>query len=193
MQQTEQQTNTDKIVKEGYLTKLGGFVKNWRRRWFVLKDNILCYYKTPNDNRPAGQIKIDENVKVQPNDTMQKEHCFEIQTDKRTYYMCADNVNEFQSWINALLRTAITQNPDYKPSSDITTANEELTTHLQLNVKGMMCKRCEERIKIAMKKIQGIIEVRVDIENDLVEARGAFDSSDVIHAIEEAGYLVYVS
>ena len=32
--------------KEGYLTKLGGRVKNWKRRWFVLRDGKLYYYKT---------------------------------------------------------------------------------------------------------------------------------------------------
>lgn len=32
--------------KEGYLTKLGGRVKNWKKRWFVLSDGKLYYYKT---------------------------------------------------------------------------------------------------------------------------------------------------
>ncbi|KAJ7357396.1 Pleckstrin y domain-containing H member 2 [Desmophyllum pertusum] len=32
--------------KEGYLTKLGGRVKNWKKRWFVLGDGKLYYYKT---------------------------------------------------------------------------------------------------------------------------------------------------
>lgn len=33
--------------KEGYLTKLGGRIKNWKKRWFVLEDGKLYYYKTP--------------------------------------------------------------------------------------------------------------------------------------------------
>ena len=35
--------------KEGFMCKLGGSgltPKNWRRRWFVLKDKRLYYYKT---------------------------------------------------------------------------------------------------------------------------------------------------
>jgi len=36
-------------AKRGWLTKLGGqgFKKNWRKRWFILEDNYLYYYKTP--------------------------------------------------------------------------------------------------------------------------------------------------
>jgi hypothetical protein len=31
------------------------------------------------------------------------------------------------------------------------------------------------------------------MENDVVEVRGTFDSSEVVYALEEAGYLVYLS
>lgn len=32
--------------KEGYLTKEGWKVKNWKRRWFVLGKETLSYYKS---------------------------------------------------------------------------------------------------------------------------------------------------
>ncbi|XP_053559455.1 dual adapter for phosphotyrosine and 3-phosphotyrosine and 3-phosphoinositide isoform X2 [Bombina bombina] len=32
-------------TKEGYLTKLGGRVKNWKTRWFILNRNELKYFK----------------------------------------------------------------------------------------------------------------------------------------------------
>jgi hypothetical protein len=31
-------------VKEGWLTKQGGERKNWKKRWFLLQDNILYYF-----------------------------------------------------------------------------------------------------------------------------------------------------
>jgi len=34
-------------LKEGWLTKQGNYIKNWRPRWFQLKDGILYYYKDP--------------------------------------------------------------------------------------------------------------------------------------------------
>eukprot|EP01136_Pigoraptor_vietnamica_P032208 Opistho-1_new@93792 len=33
------------VRKTGYLTKLGGKNKNWKRRWFVLDTEKLAYYK----------------------------------------------------------------------------------------------------------------------------------------------------
>jgi hypothetical protein len=41
------QAQRAKVEKGGYLTKRGHQVKNWKRRWFVLKDPTLCYYKSP--------------------------------------------------------------------------------------------------------------------------------------------------
>jgi hypothetical protein len=35
------------ITMQGYLTKQGKVVKNWKRRWFVLQESRLFYYKTP--------------------------------------------------------------------------------------------------------------------------------------------------
>jgi len=30
---------------EGFITKRGGFVKSWKRRWLTLKDGTLRYYR----------------------------------------------------------------------------------------------------------------------------------------------------
>jgi hypothetical protein len=34
-------------MQSGYLIKQGHRVKNWKRRWFVLKGNTLSYFKSP--------------------------------------------------------------------------------------------------------------------------------------------------
>ena len=40
-------------VKVGYLTKIGANVKNWKRRYFVAKNQsenfVVHYYESPND------------------------------------------------------------------------------------------------------------------------------------------------
>ena len=34
------------LEKSGYLTKLGGKIKSWRKRYFVLKNGTLSYWKS---------------------------------------------------------------------------------------------------------------------------------------------------
>ncbi|KAL8426757.1 hypothetical protein Efla_006743 [Eimeria flavescens] len=36
----------DGVIKEGWLSKQSKFLKDWRRRWFVLTPQCLCSYKT---------------------------------------------------------------------------------------------------------------------------------------------------
>jgi hypothetical protein len=35
----------DVILKEGFMTKQGAFVKNWKSRWWILYENRLVYYR----------------------------------------------------------------------------------------------------------------------------------------------------
>jgi pleckstrin homology domain-containing family H len=36
----------ESLEKQGYLTKLGGKLKTWRKRWFVLKNGVIMYWKS---------------------------------------------------------------------------------------------------------------------------------------------------
>lgn len=52
----------ESLEKTGHLVKLSGKLKTWRKRWFVLKNGILTYWKSQNDvnRKPQGQIILDE-------------------------------------------------------------------------------------------------------------------------------------
>lgn len=41
-------------------------MKNWKKRWFVLGDGKLYYYKTQNDTnrKPLGQIPLDGTCRI---------------------------------------------------------------------------------------------------------------------------------
>ena len=45
--------------REGWLTKEGGKYKSKHRRWFILKDNILYYFKQPS---ASGQPSVSDYV-----------------------------------------------------------------------------------------------------------------------------------
>ncbi|XP_064011378.1 cytohesin-4 isoform X2 [Pogoniulus pusillus] len=119
--------------REGWLLKLGGRVKTWKRRWFILTDNCLYYFEYTTDKEPLGIIPL-ENLSVQKVDDPKKPNCFELfnpnckgqkikacKTDAdgkvvegkhQSYKISAATPAERDEWIEAI-RTSITQDPFY--------------------------------------------------------------------------------
>jgi len=50
--------------KKGYLTKKGAIVKSWRKRWFVVENGQLSYYKAKGDTSPQGSISFKDFISV---------------------------------------------------------------------------------------------------------------------------------
>ncbi|CAN8178199.1 unnamed protein product [Coccothraustes coccothraustes] len=63
--------------REGWLLKLGGRVKTWKRRWFILTDNCLYYFEYTTDKEPRGIIPL-ENLSIREVEDPRKPHCFEL-------------------------------------------------------------------------------------------------------------------
>lgn len=76
----------------GLLTKRGNKLKTWRRRYFELNNNNLCYY-VYNGGPKKGEYVIDINTIVLEND-LRKYGFSLVQQNGRTLYMAADNENE---------------------------------------------------------------------------------------------------
>eukprot|EP01132_Coremiostelium_polycephalum_P004056 gene4056-5078_t len=96
-------------VHSGFLSKKGHNFKSWRRRWFVLKENVLSYYKSPKDTVPAGTIPINEIENIIIGDEQsQREgynHCFQLVTTKSIYLISAENERDFEEWTD-IIRSA---------------------------------------------------------------------------------------
>ncbi|XP_059480674.1 uncharacterized protein CG43867 isoform X5 [Neocloeon triangulifer] len=93
--------NRESLEKQGYLTKLGGKLKTWRKRWFVLKNGVIMYWKSQNDvsRKPQGHIELDDLCRVTRADGAAT---FEISTGKKTYYLTADSIAAMEDWIRVL-------------------------------------------------------------------------------------------
>ncbi|KAJ1103873.1 hypothetical protein NDU88_001294 [Pleurodeles waltl] len=89
------------LEKSGYLLKMGSRVKAWKRRWFVLRNGEILYYKSPSDviRKPQGQIELNSSCRIIRGEASQT---FQLITDKKTYYLTADSPNILEEWIRAL-------------------------------------------------------------------------------------------
>lgn len=90
------------VDKEGYLLKKGEEKKEFQRRWFVLKGNLLFYFQKKQDKEPLGVLVLEAcSVQV----SSHARYAFEIAFDgqgTRTYVLAADNDEEMQAWMKAI-------------------------------------------------------------------------------------------
>uniref|UniRef100_A0A671XA46 Cytohesin 1b n=1 Tax=Sparus aurata TaxID=8175 RepID=A0A671XA46_SPAAU len=120
--------------REGWLLKLGGRVKTWKRRWFILTDNCLYYFEYTTDKEPRGIIPL-ENLSIREVDDSKKPNCFELyipdhkdqvikacktEADGRVvegnhtfYRISAPTAEEKDEWISSI-KAAISKDPFYE-------------------------------------------------------------------------------
>ena len=92
-------------LKAGFLVKQGHVVKNWKKRWFVLRENKLEYYVDPRDKSSRGMIPLDDVTLSLTTDQAGKPNCFGIfHPDRKTYLIYADSDREMMEWVTAIRR-----------------------------------------------------------------------------------------
>lgn len=89
------------LEKTGHLVKLGGKLKTWRKRWFVLKNGTLTYWKSQHDvnKKPQGEISLDDACRIIH---AEGASTFEIDTGKKIYYLTADSNALMDDWVRVL-------------------------------------------------------------------------------------------
>jgi pleckstrin homology domain-containing family H len=89
------------LEKTGHLVKLGGKLKTWRKRWFVLKNGTLTYWKSQHDvnKKPQGEILLDDACRIIH---AEGASTFEIDTGKKIYYLTADSNVLMDDWVRVL-------------------------------------------------------------------------------------------
>lgn len=114
------------VMHEGRLWKLGGKVKNWKKRHFVLRSspNILEYYRiNSSGSRNKNGIKENERYAVNGSMTLKgrihlvrgmsvgdapeltgRANAFKVIHDQRTWYFQADNAPSKDEWIMKIQR-----------------------------------------------------------------------------------------
>ena len=95
------------LEKSGYLTKLGGKIKSWRKRYFVLKNGTLSYWKSQHDShrKAQGIILLDGSCRVsraEAANTFEIVSRSESGTGGKTYYLTADSTSLMEEWVRVL-------------------------------------------------------------------------------------------
>ncbi|XP_051778815.1 pleckstrin homology domain-containing family A member 1 isoform X4 [Erpetoichthys calabaricus] len=99
-------------IKAGYCVKQGAVMKNWKRRYFLLDENSVSYFKSDTDKEPLRIIPLKEVHKVQEckqSDIMLRDNLFEVVTTTRTFFIQADSPEDMHSWIKAISGAIVAQ------------------------------------------------------------------------------------
>jgi len=91
-----------KLAKTGYLLKRGEVNKSWRVRWFVLQDDRLFYFKSPEQEKAIAFIPLDNAVVRISTENNGKEFCFEVVTKHRVYQLVAKSHTDMVEWMKSL-------------------------------------------------------------------------------------------
>eukprot|EP00297_Palpitomonas_bilix_P009011 CAMPEP_0113903322 /NCGR_PEP_ID=MMETSP0780_2-20120614/22449_1 /TAXON_ID=652834 /ORGANISM="Palpitomonas bilix" /LENGTH=536 /DNA_ID=CAMNT_0000896441 /DNA_START=8 /DNA_END=1618 /DNA_ORIENTATION=+ /assembly_acc=CAM_ASM_000599 len=93
-------------VWAGWATKEGGFIHNWKRRWFVMRANyeVDYYVAIPDEGAPAkkkGVINVS-GYRVHENTSKGKPNCIELHhPNRRCYFIYAENEEEKAEMVEA--------------------------------------------------------------------------------------------
>merc|ERR1711934_69426 len=122
----------------GWLMKQGEYIKTWRRRWFILKQGKIFWFKTEEvgpvswDQRPPslvarlvplcsrfprsqtsiprGVVDISRCLSIKgAEDVINKAHAFELSTNTETMFFIADSDKEKEEWISSVGRAIVRQ------------------------------------------------------------------------------------
>ncbi|XP_045544042.1 pleckstrin homology domain-containing family A member 7 isoform X14 [Salmo salar] len=102
------------VVVRGWLYKQDrSGMRLWKRKWFVLADYCLFYYKDSREESVLGSIPLPSYVisAVEPEDHISRKYAFKAEHGgMRTYFFSADTQEDVNGWVKAMNQAAMMQN-----------------------------------------------------------------------------------
>jgi len=158
--------------KSGFLTKEGGAYKSWKKRWCVLKNGTLIYSKSQKGEQ-LGTIPLSDVSKISVTNARNKKNCFEIVTEKRTYYICSDTEPEMNSWIKELNneKQRIQSKSTTQPSKESVEEAEKKVTLEDFDLLNVIGKGSFGKVIQVRKKDTGKIYAMKVLNKDMISQR----------------------
>uniref|UniRef100_A0A2K6EXQ4 Pleckstrin homology domain containing A5 n=1 Tax=Propithecus coquereli TaxID=379532 RepID=A0A2K6EXQ4_PROCO len=115
------------VVRRGWLYKQDSTgMKLWKKRWFVLSDLCLFYYRDEKEEGILGSILLPsfQIAMLTSEDHINRKYAFKAaHPNMRTYYFCTDTGKEMELWMKAMLDAALVQTEPVKRMDKITSEN----------------------------------------------------------------------
>ncbi|XP_069084614.1 pleckstrin homology domain-containing family A member 5 isoform X21 [Pleurodeles waltl] len=115
------------VIRRSWLYKQDGSgMKLWKKRWFVLSDLCLFYYRDEKEEGILGSILLP-SFKISllsTEDHINRKYAFKAtHPNMRTYYFCTDTVKEMELWMKAMTDAALVQTEPVKRVDRIKSEN----------------------------------------------------------------------
>ncbi|XP_061219861.1 pleckstrin homology domain-containing family A member 5 isoform X11 [Neopsephotus bourkii] len=115
------------VVRRGWLYKQDSTgMKLWKKRWFVLSDLCLFYYRDEKEEGILGSILLPsfQISALSAEDHINRKYAFKAaHPNMRTYYFCTDTGKEMELWMKAMTDAALVQTEPVKRIEKLTTEN----------------------------------------------------------------------
>ncbi|KAM9171804.1 pleckstrin homology domain-containing family A member 5 isoform 3-T3 [Pangshura tecta] len=112
------------VIRRGWLYKQDSTgMKLWKKRWFVLSDLCLFYYRDEKEEGILGSILLPSfQISVlSSEDHINRKYAFKAaHPNMRTYYFCTDTGKEMELWMKAMIDAALVQTEPVKRVEKIT-------------------------------------------------------------------------
>ncbi|XP_073932074.1 pleckstrin homology domain-containing family A member 5 isoform X35 [Castor canadensis] len=112
------------VVRRGWLYKQDSTgMKLWKKRWFVLSDLCLFYYRDEKEEGILGSILLPsfQIAVLSSEDHINRKYAFKAaHPNMRTYYFCTDTGQEMELWMRAMLDAALVHTEPVKRVDKIT-------------------------------------------------------------------------
>ncbi|XP_026166453.1 pleckstrin homology domain-containing family A member 5-like isoform X2 [Mastacembelus armatus] len=106
------------VMKRNWLYKQDSTgMKLWKKRWFVLSDLCLFYYRDEKEEGILGSILLPSfHVSMlSVDDHINRKYAFKaMHPNMRTYYFCTDTAKEMESWMRVMTDAALVHSEPVK-------------------------------------------------------------------------------
>ncbi|XP_035858814.1 pleckstrin homology domain-containing family A member 5-like isoform X24 [Sander lucioperca] len=106
------------VIKRNWLYKQDSTgMKLWKKRWFVLSDLCLFYYRDEKEEGILGSILLPSFrvSMLSVDDHINRKYAFKAtHPNMRTYYFCSDTAKEMESWMKVMTNAALVHSEPVK-------------------------------------------------------------------------------